>query len=148
MGTRYLDRALSSPAALSGYAEHGNCDFCGLTNTAVKKAFETEFNSDGGRGFALVLRFVVKRISAKVKKRPPRCGEAFFALRYVRPLAAIAGGARFDLIGRDVDRFTGDFNPGECMPLEQFVNAKDFDQTGGKLDEKIYMGIDLSADAD
>ena len=69
MGTRYLDRALSSHAALSGYAEHGNCDFCGSTNTVVKKAFETVLNSDGGWRFALVLRFAVKRISAKVKKK-------------------------------------------------------------------------------
>ena len=63
-------------------------------------------------------------------------------------LAAIAGGARFDLIGRDVDRFTGDFNPGECMPFEQFVNAKDFDQTGRELDKEVYVGIDLPADTD
>ena len=56
----------------------------------------------------------------------------------MRLLTAIAGGARFELIGRDVDRFAGDFNPGECMPLEQFVNAKDFDQTGGELDKEAY----------
>ena len=82
------------------------------------------------------------------KKMPPRRWEAFFYVESFEALAAIASGARFDFIGRDVNRFAGDFNPGKCMPLEQFVNAKDFDQTGGELDKEVYVGIDLSADAD
>lgn len=41
-------------AAISDYAERGKCDFCGKANTAVKKDFETELGSGGGRRFALV----------------------------------------------------------------------------------------------
>ena len=41
-------------AAVPEYSERGKCDFCGSTNTGVKKDFKTELSSDEGRCFALV----------------------------------------------------------------------------------------------